>query len=226
LAQTEKRITALLPTGSAGGQAMPDDSAIGSPSAARARAASEIGAAMAHELNGPMTALLLYIGYVQQNGDRFAGADSESRSFRQAVENACHEAEQLCSMIHRMGDFFEAPIRKQTAVAEARDAIAWWAKASDAGGKSPIDVSRRGAGDLGKPIAKPLTRREHEAMRLIAQGYSNKQSAVLMNISYRTLECHRARVMRKLGAKNTAELVRIVLQGANGPEPSSGPAEA
>jgi FixJ family two-component response regulator len=32
-----------------------------------------------------------------------------------------------------------------------------------------------------------------------------------MNISYRTFECHRAEVMRKLGAKNTAELVRMAL---------------
>lgn len=35
---------------------------------------------------------------------------------------------------------------------------------------------------------------------------------MLMKISYRTFECHRAEVMRKMGAKNAAELVRLALQ--------------
>jgi DNA-binding CsgD family transcriptional regulator len=61
------------------------------------------------------------------------------------------------------------------------------------------------------PEQKPLTRREREVLALISEGYSNKQGALRMNISPRTVESHRAEAMRKLGAKNTADLVRKAL---------------
>ncbi len=59
---------------------------------------------------------------------------------------------------------------------------------------------------------KPLTRRECEALALISQGNSNKQGALRMRISPRTFESHRAEAMRKLGARNTAELVHAALK--------------
>ena len=58
---------------------------------------------------------------------------------------------------------------------------------------------------------KPLTRREREVLALISEGCSNKQGALQMNISPRTFESHRAEAMRKLGARNTADLVRKAL---------------
>ncbi len=58
---------------------------------------------------------------------------------------------------------------------------------------------------------KPLTRREREVLSLISEGYSNKQGALRMRISPRTFESHRAEAMRKLGARNTADLVRTAL---------------
>jgi DNA-binding CsgD family transcriptional regulator len=218
LSQTEKVISTFSPAGPGGEEQLADDFAIEPLAAVRSRAASEIGAAMAHELNGPITALLLYIGYIQQNSDRLAAAEGDTTSLKQAVEGAFQEAEQLCALIHRIGDVFEAPIRKETAVAEARDAIAWWSRASGPEGKLPNEAASRAVDDLRRPAVKPLTRREREVLRLVSEGYSNKEGAVLMNISYRTFECHRAEVMRKLGAKNTAELVRLALTGAIGTE--------
>ena len=61
------------------------------------------------------------------------------------------------------------------------------------------------------PSKKPLTRREREVLDLISEGCSNKQGALRMNISPRTFESHRAEAMRKLGARNTADLVRKAL---------------
>ena len=46
--------------------------------------------------------------------------------------------------------------------------------------------------------------------RVIA-GASNKEAGRTLGISPRTVEVHRARIMDKLGAKNAADLVRIVL---------------
>ncbi len=58
-----------------------------------------------------------------------------------------------------------------------------------------------------------LTPREREVLQLITSGQSNKEAGRQLGISPRTIEVHRARVMEKLGAKNTADLMRIVLTG-------------
>jgi two-component system response regulator FixJ len=56
-----------------------------------------------------------------------------------------------------------------------------------------------------------LTPREQEVAELIADGASNKEAGRKLGISPRTVEIHRARIMEKLGARNAADLVRIVL---------------
>ena len=56
-----------------------------------------------------------------------------------------------------------------------------------------------------------LTSREREVLQLITNGQSNKEAGRELGISPRTIEVHRARVMEKLGARNTADLMRIVL---------------
>jgi len=69
------------------------------------------------------------------------------------------------------------------------------------GGRRPIEI--RGFNQL--------TPREREVLQLITNGQSNKEAGRELNISPRTIEVHRARVMEKLGARNTADLMRIVL---------------
>ena len=57
-----------------------------------------------------------------------------------------------------------------------------------------------------------LTPREKEISGFIVNGLTCKETAQVLGISHRAVEVHRARVMKKLGAKNTAELVsKIVL---------------
>jgi two-component system response regulator FixJ len=56
-----------------------------------------------------------------------------------------------------------------------------------------------------------LTPREREVLQLITNGQSNKEAGRELGISPRTIEVHRARVMEKLGARNTGDLMRIVL---------------
>jgi two-component system response regulator DctR len=55
-----------------------------------------------------------------------------------------------------------------------------------------------------------LSEREHEVMRLIAQGLSNKLIADTLSISMRTVEVHRARVFDKLGVASAVELVNLL----------------
>ena len=56
-----------------------------------------------------------------------------------------------------------------------------------------------------------LTPRELEVMHLVVQGRANKVIATDLNLSQRTVEIHRARVMDKMGATSLAHLVRMVL---------------
>src|ERR1700682_2545152 len=53
-----------------------------------------------------------------------------------------------------------------------------------------------------------LTPRERVALAQIVRGASSKEAAPVLGISPRTVEFHRANIMQKLGAKNTADLVR------------------
>ena len=54
----------------------------------------------------------------------------------------------------------------------------------------------------------PLTKREEEILRLIVSGQTNKQIARRLSRSERTVEYHRNRLMRKVGAHNAAQLVK------------------
>ncbi len=69
------------------------------------------------------------------------------------------------------------------------------------GGRRPVEI--RGFNQL--------TPRERQVLQLISNGQSNKEAGRDLGISPRTIEVHRARVMEKLGARNTADLMRIVL---------------
>jgi len=56
-----------------------------------------------------------------------------------------------------------------------------------------------------------LTPREREVLSQITGASSNKETARNLGISPRTVEIHRSRIMQKLGAKNSVDLVRIVM---------------
>jgi len=55
---------------------------------------------------------------------------------------------------------------------------------------------------------EPLTKREIQILSLILTGRTNKQIALMLSRSRRTIEYHRNRLMRKLDARNTVELVK------------------
>jgi len=62
------------------------------------------------------------------------------------------------------------------------------------------------------PQIEPLTTREREVLKLIAEGTSNKEIADLLFISVRTVENHRANIMRKLNIKSTANLIKYAIR--------------
>jgi DNA-binding NarL/FixJ family response regulator len=167
----------------------------------RSRATEEAGAAIARQLNGPLTALLLYMNEIKQHSHQLSQVPGNRIYLQQVVENALQQTERVCALVKQISD--NRP-----------------AQASDADGRqereSQLDRSKDGARKSGVMFApengqKPLTKREREVLGLISEGCSNKQGALRMNISPRTFESHRAEAMRKLGARNTADLVRKAL---------------
>jgi len=62
------------------------------------------------------------------------------------------------------------------------------------------------------PPLEPLTKREREVLRLIAEGKSSKEIANLLFISIRTAQNHRFKIMNKLGIKKTADLIRYAIR--------------
>jgi DNA-binding NarL/FixJ family response regulator len=160
-------------------------------SAARKPVRHQREATLVRELNGPLTALLLYMGEIKQHSHALARSDADKAYLKKIVENALEQTERVCAMVGR--------------VAEAEGLAP--PSAGNAAG-------RHGRTRRGKPpqnAGNGLTHREREVLTLIGEGHTNKQGALEMRISPRTFESHRAEVMRKLGARNTADLVRAAL---------------
>jgi two-component system, LuxR family, response regulator FixJ len=75
--------------------------------------------------------------------------------------------------------------------------------------------TRIGAFDFTTVGGNVLTKRECEVLREIAAGASSKETGRILGISPRTVEVHRARIMDKLGARNAADLMRILFSHDN-----------
>jgi DNA-binding NarL/FixJ family response regulator len=59
---------------------------------------------------------------------------------------------------------------------------------------------------------EPLTPREQEILKLIAEAHSSKQIAALLTISIKTVERHRANILEKLGMRDRVELTRYAIR--------------
>ncbi len=172
--------------------------------AAHARAKDEAAAAIVRDLNGPLTALLIYIGEIREHSHQFPEAGGNRAYLQQVVENALQQTERVCSLVKQIAD---PQNDSQGGSAMSRRAIGFEATAAQ--GKNAVLATS--AMFSSGSSQKPLTKREREVLNFISEGYSNKQGALRMGISPRTFESHRAEAMRKLGARNTADLVRKAL---------------
>ena len=73
------------------------------------------------------------------------------------------------------------------------------------------DFLHRARQDL--PVREdPLTPREQEVVKLVAEGYTNKQIAETLVISEKTVERHRANILEKLGMRDRVELTRYAIR--------------
>lgn len=68
-----------------------------------------------------------------------------------------------------------------------------------------------GGADDAVPAAE-LSDREFEVMRFIAQGYSNKEVAIRLKLSIKTVETYKTRSLEKLGLRSRVDIIRYALQ--------------
>jgi FixJ family two-component response regulator len=107
-------------------------------------------------------------------------------------------------------DFIEKPFRGNEIVARLDEAIAAYTRRH-------AEASAPKIASLHFPGREPLTRREREVLEQCTSGASNKEAGRHLGISPRTIEDHRANIMKKLGARNAADLIRIVMTAARKP---------
>ena len=177
-----------------------DELDIGGLSAPHLRAIDD--SAIVRQLNGPLTALLLYMEELKQHSHRLSRETGERDHLQKVVENALLQTERVCALVKQAGG---APMGASPTLPAQSAAPQSPAERHKESGRCPAALLSPDAGQ------KPLTKREREVLNLISEGCSNKQGALRMQISPRTFESHRAEAMRKLGARNTADLVRAVL---------------
>jgi FixJ family two-component response regulator len=105
------------------------------------------------------------------------------------------------AMQHGAFDFLQKPFRDQDLIDRIQKAIAKDAELRKSLGEHER-IRRR---------LESLTPREREVLDLMTQGKQNKAVAQALDVSPRTVEIHRARVMEKMNAHSVAELVRMML---------------
>ncbi|MFF5756548.1 response regulator [Streptomyces longwoodensis] len=74
--------------------------------------------------------------------------------------------------------------------------------------RSYLDRLRRGDG----VPARPITEREEEILKLVAEGHTSKEIGELLFISVKTVERHRANLLQKLGMRDRLELTRYAIR--------------
>jgi two-component system response regulator FixJ len=99
-------------------------------------------------------------------------------------------------------DFIVKPVRISEVVERFEEAIA--EHAGQASADDLLNVS------LYVPGGEPLSAREREVLARLAIGETNKEIARYLGLSARTIEGYRAAIMRKVGARTAAELLRRV----------------
>ena len=100
-----------------------------------------------------------------------------------------------------------------------RDLVAAIRLVADGGGYVDPDLGAKLVNPKGSAALEPLSERERDILYLLALGYTNQEIGKKLFISVRTVDTHRAHIMRKLQLETRAELVMFALaNGVIGPD--------
>ncbi len=105
-------------------------------------------------------------------------------------------------------DFIEKPFDPEVILASVREALRAASTTPSTGGNEEV-----------RRHLQQLTPRERDVLEHLVVGRSNKEVALELGISPRTVEIHRARLMEKMRAENLAQLVRMAISVGIDPSP-------
>jgi FixJ family two-component response regulator len=103
--------------------------------------------------------------------------------------------------------FLEKPVKERELLAAVRGGLA-----EDARGRRA-----RRRNERARARVESLSPREEQVARHVAEGLTSRQIAEHLGLSVRTVEMHRARLLRRLGAHTSAEAVQILQAGSDRP---------
>jgi two-component system, NarL family, response regulator NreC len=89
---------------------------------------------------------------------------------------------------------------------------AYRARPTAYGGPFLASMERQATGEAFSSRKRPLTAREREVLKLLAEGRTVRAAANMLNLSVKTVDAHKFNLMRKLGIHNKAELVMWAIQ--------------
>jgi FixJ family two-component response regulator len=98
-------------------------------------------------------------------------------------------------------EFLEKPFDGEVLLEQVRKAL-------------ELDDSQRRERDAGEEVRaryKRLTPREKQILKMVVDGLSSKEIATLCGVSFKTVEAHRAKIMKKMEATGVAHLVKMVV---------------
>jgi DNA-binding NarL/FixJ family response regulator len=164
--------------------------------------------------------LLTDIAMPQMNGLELAGRVAREFPATRVLLLSMHASEEYASRALQAGA--SGYLLKDSALAELELAVRAVARGETY--LSPAVSQHVIADYLGRiggarPRPGPLTPRQQEVLRLIAEGHTTKGIARRLAISVKTVEAHRAQLMERLGIRDVAGLVRYAIRiGLIGPE--------
>jgi DNA-binding NarL/FixJ family response regulator len=172
---------------------------------ARQSAMDAAGVAVADRLNEPMAALLVHLHAIERVRELSSESAPSSDRLLENLRKALSEAQRICDLLDQMRGGAESLIDTQETLMRGRQAVDSWTRSgqmsANDGHIAPNNPVR----------AHPLTTREEEVLAQITSGATNREGSRRLGISTRTFEAHRAHIMRKLGARNAADLIRVTL---------------
>ncbi len=157
--------------------------------------------------------VLLDVGMPGLNGLEVAGRIGAFDASIRVVILSMHSSEEYVLRALRAG--CAGYLLKASAVSELEVAVRAVARGetylSPAVSKRVVDDYVSRTGGAADPL-DALTPRQREVLQLAAEGFSSKEIAQRLGVSYRTVEAHRAQLMERLGVHDLAGLVRFAVR--------------
>ncbi len=161
---------------------------------------------MMRQFREALNTLLFCLRNLSAQTKAFSGETATPNSMRELTEIALRETERVSYTVNRSERSIVTPARVTGAL--ACETLESGRQSGNPGNRDasllPAASSRQ----------KVLSAREREVLALIIRGFSNKEGGCQLGISGRTFEIHRAHIMKKIGARNAADLVRLVISDA------------